>query len=87
MTENNDKSRTLAIIGALLLLVGAIAAFSGPVEMYCFYFFVEGGRFHFEGFGFGSLVFASIAWQIVGYYAIALLFIPLGYAHLRPRRW
>lgn len=87
MRENNDKGRILAVIGALLLLVGAAAAFLGPVEIYCFYLFTEGGRFHYEGFGFGSLMFASIAWQVVGYYAIASLFIPLGYGHLRLRRW
>jgi hypothetical protein len=91
MRESNecykDRTPVLAIIGALLLLVGVAAAFLGPAEMYCFYLFSEGGRFHYEGFGFGSLVFGSIAWQIIGYYAIALLFIPLGYGHLRPRRW
>ena len=91
MRESNDghKDRTpvLAVIGALLLLVGVAAAVLGPVEVYCFYLFSEGGRFHYEGFGFGSLMFGVIAWQIIGYYAIALLFIPLGYGHVRPRRW
>lgn len=91
MGESNecykDRTLVLAIIGALLLLVGVAAALFGPAEMYCFYLFSEGGRFHYEGFGFGSLMFGSIAWQIIGYYAIALLFIPLGYGHLRPRRW
>lgn len=91
MTERQEgyRDRTLAltVIGVLLLLIGVAAAPFGPAEMYCFYLFSEGGRFHIEGFGFGSLVFNSIAWQIVGYYLIALLFIPLGYAHLRMRRW
>ena len=39
--------------------------------MYCFYLFSEGGRFHYEGFGFGSFMFGNIASQIVGYYLIA----------------
>ncbi|MBN2392888.1 MAG: hypothetical protein JXR84_19305 [Anaerolineae bacterium] len=90
-TENpsvyKDRTPILALIGGGLLLVGAVAAFLGPYEIYCFYLFSEGGRFHYEGFGFGTLMFASIAWQVVGYYAIALLCIPLGYGHVRPRRW
>ncbi|MFN2286379.1 MAG: hypothetical protein ACK2UQ_18325 [Anaerolineae bacterium] len=90
-TENpsvyKDRTPILALIGVGLLLVGAVAAFLGPYEIYCFYLFSEGGRFHYEGFGFGSLMFASIAWQVVGYYAIAFLCIPLGYGHVRPRRW
>lgn len=81
-----DRTRLLVLIGVALLLVGAAAAFLGPIEIYCFYLFSEGGRFHYEGFRFGSLMFASIAWQIIGYYAIALLCIPLGYGHVRPLR-
>jgi hypothetical protein len=75
------------VIGALLLLVGVVAAFLGPIEMYCFHLFSEGGRFHYEGFGFGSFMFGNIAVQIAGYYVIAVLLIPLGYGHLRARRW
>lgn len=77
----------LAAVGALLLLLGGVAALYGPAETYCFYLFSEGGRFHQEGFRFGSLMFALIAWQPVGYYVIALLCIPLGLGHLQPRRW
>ena len=61
--------------------------FLGPLEMYCFYLFSEGGRFHYEGFGFGSFMFGNIASQIIGYYLIALMFIPLGYGHLKMWRW
>lgn len=82
-----DRTPIIAVIGVLLLLVGAASAFLGPVEMYCFYLFSEGGRFHYEGFGFGSFMFGNIACQIIGYYLIAILFIPLGYGHVRPRRW
>lgn len=84
---HKDRAPILALIGIGFLLVGAVAAFLGPYEIYCFYLFSEGGRFHYEGFGFGSLMFASIAWQVIGYYAIALVCIPLGYVHVRPRRW
>jgi hypothetical protein len=75
------------LFGVPLILVGVVAAFMGPVEMYCFYLFSEGGPFYYEGFGFGSFMFGNIATQIPGYYVIAALAIPLGYAHLRLRRW
>jgi hypothetical protein len=71
----------------MFLILGLGSAILGPVEMYCFYLFTEGGRFHYEGFGFGSLVFASIAWQIIGYYLIAVVCIALGWGHLKLRRW
>lgn len=87
MTDAQDRSRILALIGLPLLLVGLACAVLGPVEMYCFYLFSDGGPFHYEGFGFGSFMFGNIAWQIVGYYLIAILCIPLGYAHLKIRRW
>jgi len=82
-----DRSRILDAIGILLLLLGLSCAALGPAELYCFYFFTEGGRFHYQGFGFGSFMFAFIAVQIIGYYVIAFLCIPLGYGHLRLRRW
>jgi hypothetical protein len=91
MTSDNaayrDRTFILRVIGALLLLVGGAVAFLGPLEMYCFYLFSEGGRFYYEGFGFGSFMFGNIACQIMGYYLIAATLIPLGYGHLRVRRW
>ena len=86
-TDYRDRSLILAVIGVLLLSVGIVSAFLGPVEMYCFYLFSEGGRFHYEGFGFGSFMFGLIASQIIGYYLIAIFLIPLGYGHLKVRRW
>jgi hypothetical protein len=85
--EYRDRRLVLSAIGILLLLVGTGSALLGPVEMYCFYLFSEGGRFHYEGFGFGSFMFGNIAGQIIGYYVIALLCIPLGYGHIKVRRW
>jgi hypothetical protein len=82
-----DRSLTLYLIGTLLILGGLGAAFLGPLEMYCFYLFSQGGRFAYPGFRFGSLMFANIAAQIIGYYAIAALLLPLGYGHLARRRW
>ena len=87
MTDAQDRSRILALIGVPLLLLGLGCAVLGPVEMHCFYLFSDGGPFHYEGFGFGSFMFGNITWQIVGYYLVAILCIPLGYAHLKTRRW
>lgn len=77
----------LYTIGVLLSAIGLIAAIYAPFEFYSFYLFSKGGRFYYEGFGFGSLMFAIISWQIILYYSIAIIFIPLGYAHLRLRHW
>lgn len=82
-----DLGRILDVIGLLLLGVGLFCALLGPIEIYTFYMFSEGGRFHYPGFGFGSFLFGLIAVQIMGYYVLALLLIPLGYGHLRKRRW
>lgn len=82
-----DRSPILILFGVILLLVGVAMALIGPLEMYVFYFFSEGGRFHYEGFGFGSFMFANIAAQIVGYYLIAMVCMPLGYGNIMRRRW
>jgi hypothetical protein len=86
-TDYKDRRIVLIGIGAFLLLIGIPTAFLGPAEMYCFYLFSEGGRFYYEGFGFGSFMFGNIACQIAGYYLIAAVCILLGYGHLRIRRW
>ena len=77
----------IRLVGIVLLLIGVASALVGPAETYVFHLFEEGGRFHYEGFGFGSLMFANIVIQIVGYYIIAALCIPLGYGHLTLRWW
>jgi len=82
-----DRSPILYLMGTPLLLAGLVAAFYGPLEMYCFYLFGEGGRFAYPGFRFGSFMYANLAAQIAGYYTIAAVLIPLGYGHLARRRW
>lgn len=82
-----DRILIIRLIGWGFLLIGLAAALLGPYEIYVFCLFSEGGRFHYDGFGFGSFMFANIAWQVLGYYAIAALLIPLGYGHIRARRW
>ena len=57
----------LRALGIVFLLIGVASALLGPLELYSFYLFSEGGRFYYEGFGFGSFLFGFIAMQIVGY--------------------
>jgi hypothetical protein len=85
--ELRAASLLIRLIGGVLLSVGLLAAFIGPLEIYTFYLFSEGGRFQYAGFGFGSLMFGNITIQVIGYYAIALLCLPLGVGHLRLSRW
>lgn len=68
-------------------MVGVFAALVGPLEIYTYYLFSSGGRFHYDGFDFGSLMFGNITIQVIGYYLIALVCIPLGYGHLKLRNW
>lgn len=85
--DYQDRTRVLTGIGVLLLLGGIAIGLLGPLEMYCFYLFSAGGQYAYPGFGFGSFMFGNIASQIIGYYLIAVLAIPLGYGHLKMRRW
>lgn len=77
----------LRFAGLAMLLVGLLGAFYGPLEIYVFYLFSQGGRFNYDGFGVGSLWFAYLVAQNLGYYVVAALCIPLGLGHLGLRRW
>jgi hypothetical protein len=85
--EYKDRTPILVLFGAILVLVGVAMAFIGPLEMHAMYLFSEGGRFHYEGFGIGSFMFANIAAQIVAYYLLAAVCMPLGYGHITRLRW
>lgn len=85
--QHRDWSLILRALGVVMLLAGIGVAMLAPIEMYTFYLFSAGGPFHYDGFGFGSFMFANIAAQIIAYYLIGFLLIPLGYGHLRLRRW
>jgi hypothetical protein len=87
VSEHRDLSRWIKLIGLIFLFVGLAAAVIAPIEIYTFYLFSEGGKFHYEGFGFGSFMFGNITVQVLGYYAIAILCIPLGIGHLRLQKW
>lgn len=45
--DYQDRSRLLVAIGVPLLLGGIAAGLIGPIELYTFYLFSEGGRFHY----------------------------------------
>jgi hypothetical protein len=85
--DHKDRSWILRAIGLLLVGVGAFTAVLAPLELFIFRWFTPGGRFHYEGFSFGSFMFANMAAQILGYYLIAALFIPVGVGHLALKRW
>ncbi|MBN1152236.1 MAG: hypothetical protein JXA58_03405, partial [Dehalococcoidia bacterium] len=87
--SRSDKgiSVFLQLCGLVLLLIGLVGAAYGPLEIYVFYFFSEGGQFHYQGFGFGSLWFAALVVQNLGYYVVAALLIPVGLGHFKLRRW
>ena len=85
--DHKDRSWILRAIGLLLMGVGAFAAVLAPLELFIFRWFAPGGRFHYEGFGFGSFMFANMAAQILGYYLIAVVFVPVGVGHVTLKRW
>jgi len=85
--DHRDRRLVLVALGFVLLLAGIGCAFLGPVELYVFYLFSEGGRFYYDGFRFGSFMFGNIAVQVAGYYLAAAVLVPLGYGHVRLRRW
>ena len=82
-----DKSKIIYLLGSIILLIGLCSAFIAPLEIRSYYLFSEGGKFYFKGFGIGSLMFANITIQVIAYYLIAILFIILGYGHLKLREW
>ena len=82
-----DRGLLIKILGWIFFLAGIGIAFLAPLEIYCFYLFSYGGRYYYEGFGFGSFMFANIAGQVIGYYLIALILLTLGYGHLKIRKW
>lgn len=73
--------------GIVQLIVGVVAAFYGPMEIYVFYFFSSNGRFHYDGFGVGSFWFGLLVVHNIAYYIVAGLLLPTGYGTIRRRRW
>lgn len=82
-----DRAVALRAIGVLMLTAGIFLAVLAPLELLCIPWFMEGGRFHYEGFGPGSFMFAFIIAQVVVYAVLAAFLILLGYAHIKQRIW
>jgi len=76
-----------SIIGYLLLLLGILLFVIVQFELFTFYQFSVGGKFHFEGFGFGSFMFGFITLQVVMYSFIGTIFIIIGYGHIKHYSW
>lgn len=85
---SKKKARIIIIIlGFLQLAIGLISLGFAPLEVHSYYLFSEGGRFHYDSFGIGSILYGLIFAQIAGFYFLALLFIPLGYGHVTFKKW
>jgi hypothetical protein len=84
---HKPTSFLLRTIGAVLLLVGLVGAYYGPLEIFVFYLFSRGGQFYYDGFGMGAFWFGALVVQNLGYYVIAVICLPLGIGHLGLRRW
>ena len=77
----------IKVIGFVQLIVGIVALYYGPLEIYVFYLFSEGGQFHFPGFGVGSVWFAVLVAHNIAYYILAAMLLPLGIGSIRLKRW
>lgn len=89
LSQNKLKNTQvlLKVIGTISISIGIFFSVIAPLELYCFYLFSEGGRFHYEGFGMGSFMFAAITFQIVAYYLIGIIFLIHGYGHIKLKGW
>jgi hypothetical protein len=83
------KNRVLLIkiLGIILLVIGLFSLFAIPAEFTSFYAFSEGGNSQYEGFGFGSLMFAFIIFNTMVYFSLALLCIPIGIGNYKLKKW
>jgi len=75
------------ILGIIQLVIGFSILWLAPVEIYSFYLFSEGGPFYYDGFHIGSFVHGLVAAQIFAFYAIGVMFILIGYGHIKLKAW
>jgi len=83
----NKGNTLIKILGILFLVIGLFSFFLVPVEFTSFYSFSEGGNHHYEGFGFGSLMFTFILLNIIAYSTLAVSCILLGIGNLTLKKW
>ncbi len=77
----------IRVLGVILLVIGLIGLFYGPLEIYCFYMFSAGGQFYYDGFQIGSLWFAYLTIQNAVYYIVAFFMIPIGIGTIKLKNW
>lgn len=85
----NTNKRALFIkgLGVFLLIVGLLSLFLIPAEFTSLYSFSVGGSFHYEGFGFGSLMFTFIIFNVMMYLFLAFFGIAVGIGNLKLTKW
>jgi hypothetical protein len=82
------KARLIVkILGIIQLLIGCSTLVIAPIEIYSFFLFSEGEVFYYDGFGIGSFIHGLIVAQIFAFYVIGLLFIIIGYGHIKLKNW
>jgi len=84
---SNKLLLLVRIFGLIQLVIGLIALYYGPLEIYCFYLFSKGGPLYYEEFGVGSFMFAFLVVQNLAYYLLAFSLIPMGIGTLKLREW
>lgn len=77
----------IMILGWALFGVGGFLVLLAPLEMITYPYFNPGGKFHYEGFQVGSLMYMVITAQIVVYYLVGFGCLVLAHGHLRRRLW
>ena len=88
--ETRSDTRVILLLrafGILALFVGAAALWIAPIEVEVFYLFLPGHKFAYEGYNWGTAMFAYITIQVVGYYGIGLLGLVLGWGHVSLCDW
>jgi len=73
----------IKIIGMLFLITGLTSLFACPAELTSFYAFSNGGAYAYEGFGFGSIMFAVISGSVLIYAALVMICIPIGIENIK----
>lgn len=79
--------RVLPVLGWLMIAFGALCAVAAVMEVPVYRQFAAGGRFHYQGYGFGSFMFFLIALSLLVYAGLAAILLALGYGHVRRLAW
>jgi hypothetical protein len=86
-TGRSISPQLFKILGWIVILIGLVGLYYGPLEIYCFYMFSSLGQFNYEGFTIGSFMFAYLVAQNCIYYLVAIFLIPIGIGLAKQREW